>query len=489
MSAVNSVSRLAIEEEAIMDRAVKDIPDIVCLSSIFSTDRILIHSGFIENLSKFARPVIWSRAVFEETFARENDYSKYFEPISTTHSIPYWLTLLRHFGDYMRDHKGLSASRHSHWNLRKAGVSAFAERFLRSTARLFASTRADYWVDYGLEAAVLRYGQSAAALKRLEKQKPASVIAMGPFKVSQMSIVAAAKQLSIPTIAYITSWDNITTKTGLVFRYDGYIVWSEQMKRELQEFYPAARSRPVYVIGAPQYDVFTQERFVQTREEFFRLNNLDLARPLVLYCLGSPNIIREDYGALQFVERISESSDLSNIQVIVRPHPGFFEKGYTELDAIRSRYPGVMIQSPHRHWQKTAFQGRESIIEWVNTLRHSDVVVNFASTISVDAAVCDKPVVNLDFDPEPGMPNQDLVKEVNHKWNHFRPVAESGGVWMAEDMEEVVTAVRTYLENPQLHREQRRWIVQYVCERVDGSAGKRMADAVADIVGAKPCQS
>ena len=90
-----------------------------------------------------------------------------------------------------------------------------------------------------------------------------------------------------------------------------------------------------------------------------------------------------------------------------------------------------MIQSPHRHWPQTAFQGEEGIVEWVHTLRYADVVINLASMISVDAAVCDKPVVNLDFDPQPGAPNQQLVKDINHKWNHFKPVAESGGVWMA----------------------------------------------------------
>jgi hypothetical protein len=448
----------------------------------------LIHSSFIDNLLKFARPVIWSRAVLEDSFPKSQEYSKYFEPISASHSIPYWLTLLRHFGDYIRDHKGLSASRQSHWRLRQAQVSALAERVLRSSARLFAAMHADNWVDQGLEAAVLRYGQSLQALKRFEQEKPASVIAMGPFKPAQMSIVAAAKQLDIPTIAYITSWDNITTKTGLVFRYDGYIVWSEQMKRELQEFYPASRTRPVYVVGAPQYDIFKQERYAQTREEFFRSNDLDPSRRLVVYCLGSPNIIREDHGALQFIERVYGSEDLSDIQVIVRPHPGFFENGYTELDKIRSRFPGVMIQSPHRHWQKAAFQGEESIVEWVNTLRYADVVVNLASTISVDAAVCDKPVVNLDFDPQPGAPNQQLVKDINHKWNHFKPVAESGGVWMAENMDEVVAGVKKYLDHPELHRDGREWIVKYVCERVDGSSGKRMAEAIADMMGKKTCK-
>lgn len=474
--------------DTMMNAVVRSDPTIVCLSSIFSTDRIVIHSSFMENLSKFARPVIWSRAVLEESFQHSQNYTQCFEPITTSHSIPYWVTLLRHFGDYVRDHKGLSVSRQSHWHLRQAKVTALIERLLRSSARVFASIHADSVVDRALEAAVLRYGMSSTALERFEQEKPSSVMAMGPFKPPQMSIVAAAKRLAIPTIAYITSWDNITTKTGMVFTYDGYIVWSEQMKRELQAFYPATRSQPVYVVGAPQYDIFSRKEYLQSKEEFFPANGLDPQRPLIVYCLGSPNILQEDHGALQFAERVFSSKELSHLQLIVRPHPGFFEKGYTQLEEIKRRFPQVIIQSPHRHWQKAAFQGRESIIEWVNTMRHADVVVNFASTIAVDAAVCDKPVVNLDFDPQPGAPNQALVKDVNHKWNHFKPVAESGGVWNAQNMDEVVIAVETYLKHPELHSEQRRWIVKYVCERVDGLAGKRMAEAIADIMNGKKCK-
>lgn len=464
------------------NRLAESTPKVVCLSSIFSIDRILLHSGFIESLAQSATPAVWSRAVLEDSFADNNGNTRYFELISDTHSIPHWLTLFRHFNDYLHDHQGLSVSRQSHWQLRESMTSPFVERVLHSAAKPFAALHAESWVEKKVEAAMLRYAQSSSALKRLGEAKPAAVVAMSPFKPPQMSIVAASKQLGIPTIAYISSWDNITTKTRLVFQYDAYIVWSDQMKRELQGFYPPSRTKPIYVTGAPQYDVFAKPQHLQRRDVFFRTNGLDPDRPLIVYCLGSPNIIREDFGAFEFIERIYSSKDLSSLQVIVRPHPGFYDNGYTELDKIKNRFPVVQIQSPHRHWHKVPFQGQESIDEWVNTLRHSDVVINLASTISADAAVCDKPIVNLDFDPQPGGPNQKLVNEINHRWNHFKPVAESGGVWLAASMEDVMTAVRTYLKHPELHRDERKWIVNHVCGSVDGFAGKRIAEAISDFI-------
>ena len=105
------------------------------------------------------------------------------------------------------------------------------------------------------------------------------------------------------------------------------------------------------------------------------------------------------------------------------------------------------------------------------------------STMAIDAAIFDRPVVNLDFDPEPGTPNRQLVEDANHKWNHFKPIAESGGLWMAKNMDEVVTATETYLRQPELHRERRRWIVERVCGPVDDKAGWRMAEAAKLVLG------
>jgi hypothetical protein len=71
--------------------------------------------------------------------------------------------------------------------------------------------------------------------------------------------------------------------------------------------------------------------------------------------------------------------------------------------------------------------------------------VNLSSTSTVDAVIMGRPVVNLDFDPQPGGRDHHLVKDVNHLWTHFRPVAASGGIWLVNTMDETVAAVRAYL--------------------------------------------
>ncbi len=463
-------------------------PKVLCASSLFATDRILLYSSFLDHLTSFAEPVILSDAVSEQTFPHHHPYGKYFRPFSLAQSFPYKLTLVRRLETYLWDHKKLSASRESFWQTRKANESARREHMLRAIAKGLSPLGLENWAEKMLEKALVRYGVPASTLAWFEKERPDLVVAMYPFTEPHMVMAAAAKRLKIPTLAFITSWDNISTKHRLVYQYDSYVVWSEQMKDELHEFYPQSRNRPVIVAGSPQYDVFFQPRYRRSREEFLRGYGLDPARPVILYSLGSPNMLREDYGAVDFAERMFAHPALSQAQLIIRPHPAKLEAALTALEPVRAKYPQVVIQGPHRSWSKTPFQNEESIVEWVNTVRHADVVINLSSTMAIDAAIFDRPVVNLDFDPEPGTPNRQLVEDANHKWNHFKPIAESGALWMVKNMDEMVRATETYLCQPELHREKRRWIVERVCGPIDDRAGWRMAEAAKMLIDQSPAR-
>jgi hypothetical protein len=292
-------------------------------------------------------------------------------------------------------------------------------------------------------------------------------------------VVAVAKNLGIPTLALIPSWDNISTKNRLMFRYDGYLVWSAQAKRELHEFYPQTRNVPVYVVGAPQFDLFFQDRFKLSRAEFCAAQGLKPDLPIIVYAISSPNVFSEYHGALYLAEKVARG-ELGDVQMIIRPNPIHDFEEVAEL--IRKFSPRVIMQQTSESGLALTArtQNERQIIEWVNTFRHADVVVNLSSTVAIDAAIFDRPVVNLDYDPEPGQPKQELVKDINHCWTHFKPIAESGGVWMVNNREEMVEAVKTYLAHPELHREKRRWIAEYVCGHLDGRCADRMAHAIID---------
>lgn len=451
------------------------------LSSSLLIDRMLLHTGFLDALVKNGTSVeIWASSAGNPLYRHQwADVPATVRPLPEVKAFRELLhNFPRRLNEAVWDRRQREPSRLSMMRHRPVKRENKLGWVIDKAAHVLARAGIERPLDDLLERWLLRYQRSAEADNLLGEMRPEVVLVTGPFQFEQPAITAAALRQGIPTLALIPSWDNISTKRRMIFKYDGYVVWSEKLRNELYERYPHTRNRPVYVVGAPQFDVFFQRKFEQTRNEFCASQGLDPTRPIIVYAVGSPNFLSgEPYGALALAEAV-ERGDLGDVQLLVRPHPLHDHATLTEL--FRNSRGRI-------HVQQTAVAGtpvnmrsqdEQQIVEWVNTFRHAAVVVNLSSTVTVDAAICDRPVVNLDFDPAPGQPDQSLIKEINHRWTHFSPIAESDGLWLVNDTSEMIDAVRTYLENPGLHREGRRWITKYVCEHPDGACGARMAAAI-----------
>lgn len=455
------------------------IGPIVVLSSSLLVDRMLVHTDFLKALSAKASVDVWATSARNSSF-RALWKSQPASVLEFPAVRPF--RQLRH--DYLRrlneavwDYRQQDPSRLSILRHQRQSRHAI-ERAIEMSGRLLATMPMEEVLERWLERWLLRYERCPQANPFFWKHRNAVLVCTGPFQFEQPAVVATAKRAGAQAIALIPSWDNISTKRRMLFKYDGYLVWSEQTRRELHARYPHTRSRPVYVVGAPQFDVFFQPRFHLDREAFCAAQGLRPDRRLVVYAIGSPNFLRgEPYGALQLARAVT-AGELGEVQMLVRPHPLHDNAELSRLfDEFR---PQVRVQRTAEAGTPLTARSQDEtqIKEWVNTFRHADVVVNLSSTVTVDAAIFDRPVVNLDFDPGPHRTDQKLVQEINHVWTHFKPVAESRGVWLVGSFDEMVNAVRTYLAHPDLHRAQRRWIARYVCEHLDGRCGERMAEAV-----------
>lgn len=454
---------------------------ILMLSSSLLTDRMLHRTQLLDTLSAHANVGVWATSARDTRFLGDWQQSpasvESFPAVVPFKEFPY--NYLRRLNEFTWDFRTKPPSRLSMMRHVRNDQQSLLIRALKAPAHLLAMLRAERTLEDQLEKVLLGFERSAEARERLSESMPDVLVTTNPFWFTEPAVAAAAKKLHIPTLALIPSWDNISTKSRMVFKYDGYLVWSEQAKTELHHFYPQSREVPVYVVGAPQFDVFFEPRYYISRASFCAMYGLRPERPLIVYALGSPNFLKEHHGAVDMAERLMRG-ELGDAQMLVRPHPihdnaellHLFEKYGPRVVVQRTGVAGAAVTG--------RFQRDEQVVEWINTFRHADVVVNLSSTVAIDAAIFDRPVVNLDYDPQPGQPQQQLIKEINHLWTHFKPVAESGGVWLTNNPEETVAAVKAYLARPELHRKERWWMAQHVCGHLDGMCGERMAAAVLD---------
>ncbi len=85
-------------------------------------------------------------------------------------------------------------------------------------------------------------------------------------------LVAAAKQRKIPAAAFIFSWDNLASKGRMAANFDHYLVWSNQMKNDLLQFYSRVKSSQISIVGTPQFAPYAMKRYQRTKRRSLQHN-------------------------------------------------------------------------------------------------------------------------------------------------------------------------------------------------------------------------
>jgi len=297
---------------------------------------------------------------------------------------------------------------------------------------------------------------------------------------SDLPAVIAAHDLCIPVGTLVQSWDNLSSKACILpIWLDAVWTWSAFMSAELEEFHPRVPQNRVSVVGSPQFDFHLDPQILESRDHFMSGLGLDPQRPMIVIGTGTavwlpqePEIVSQLVGLLHH--------HLPDVQILVRLHPkdhGDHWKPYTEnLNAS-----GVVLQktSPETHMDSGGFiPPLDFYREQVNTLHHAAVVLNTASTLTVDAAIVDCPVISMGYDiiADSYFP-EGRAWSYNHSV-HFNNLVKTGGVWVVRSQEECLDAIRSYLADRSLHQQERRQIVATAAGTIDGQAGSRLANAV-----------
>jgi hypothetical protein len=294
--------------------------------------------------------------------------------------------------------------------------------------------------------------------------------------------VIAAQAEGIPVGTLIQSWDNLSSKAAVLPpELDRYWTWNDYMTGELKSLYPRIDPERISIVGSPQFD-FHRAANCEDRASFMARFEMDPDRPFVLMGTGTPSRIPDE--PRLFLEIARALRDVApDVQVLVRLHPKDDGTRWDPLaDEVRDL--GVKLQNtaPAVHMDHGGFvPAREFYRDQVSTLVHAAVIVNTASTLTVDAAILDRPIVCLayDFAPDPRHPGG--RGKLFIETTHYAPLVATRGVRVVQSTPETVAAILRYLREPTLDSEERRKIVAIVAGEVDGGAGRRLAHEVVNL--------
>ncbi len=284
----------------------------------------------------------------------------------------------------------------------------------------------------------------------LENEKPDLVFCTNQRPVNAVAPLTAAQDLGIPTASFIFSWDNLP-KATMVVETDHYFVWSEYMKEELLSFYPYIKKDQVFVTGSPQFEPHYDLSLRQSREEFFKEQGLDSSKKYICFSGDDVTTSPDDP---QYLNDIAEAVRKINsgghkLGIIFRRCPVDFSNRY---DKVLEKFKDLIVSIAPK-WEKTGVQWntvlptKEDLSLQINTIIHSEAVVNVGSSMVFDFAIFGKPCLYLNYEVADKI-QADWSPEKVYKFVHFRSMPTGNEVYWLNSKNEIQSKLEKALKNP-----------------------------------------
>lgn len=374
---------------------------------------------------------------------------------------------------------------------------------LITTQGLWRSRRA----RRGLLRADLRLSGYSTYADLFKRHKPDLVVAASPgwFQDDEVVLQEASRR-GIAVAAVVHGWDNASSKGYRAVNPELVLAWSDHMRDELIELQDLPPER-VRVAGVPHWDHYFRAGGLPAREAFFSELGLDPSRRLVVYATPSPgkrfpdgSAFAEDKMVRALVNAIEQDEFGPKAQLVVRVHPKAMKP---ELAAHRLEIEAAISGSRHVHVEYPRLLSAESpgLHDYVapedaralgGLMKHCDALVNMFSTTTLEAIANDRPVVMIGRSAYLSSAERERESAPDFDWEefeHLRPITDNQAAQPARCWEEVVAAVRTYLEDPARDREGRERIAETELGPLDGRSGSRAASYLLDLLGTRQAES
>jgi hypothetical protein len=178
---------------------------------------------------------------------------------------------------------------------------------------------------------------------------------------------------------------------------------------------------------------------------------------------------------------LSEMTDIGPPQLLVRVYPKDRTNRFADLQGRRRD-----ILFPSIPWERAWFTPKlEDAYLLTNMLRHADVGINIASTVSLELCIFDRPVINIAYGPQGKASSNGAGFLGYYDFEHYRPLTQSGAITLARSEIEAEAMLRRALTDPGANSARRRVLIDSMFDdNLDGRSGQRVANALLQIAKA-----
>ncbi len=452
---------------------------IVPISFSFSI-RYIVRTGFLEELRKFAEPVViltWNQEDLIEELKHKGFEVHVLPEVkqgiwykNARRKLDYWFAHFqiksptRHIQEtFLKQYQAKSKKR---INILTKWYNIFKFYLPGTTSKLLKAEKELLHTD-------CNFAEISDWLRKLNAQ---AVFTVTPFHLQEDLMLRACSELGMKMHTAILSFDNITKRDWIPVAYDTYLVWNKYNLQELHRIYPYTKQKKVIISGAPQFDFYKKTQYLLPKESWESLVGLPInnQRKIILYAGGPKSLFPNEPQYLKHIdEAITNGTIKGNPIVLFRCHP---------VDLVQ-RWKDALGNSKNIVFD-ISWTGKGALVnvnvtdadiqKLCSTLKYTDVHINLCSTMTVDGSAYNKPQIGPAYD-ENGRRASRLLKSMYFQ-EHFLPIMKTNSLLLANSKEELIKYINQALINPESFTANNNKILEEIITYADGKSTERLLD-------------
>ena len=293
-------------------------------------------------------------------------------------------------------------------------------------------------------------------------------------------ILRIAKEMNIPTVTFVASWDNVWKIERLlknnipVAIADRFIVWNSMMKEHLMRVFPEVAEDRIAIIGAPRMDYFAHADKIVSKETVYgAFGFTDLLRPFIH--IATTELYPMEYIVKEIKNGIDEKKIPNNPYLYASVHPGGDLEKYKAFEqyGVTLRFsPGRKDDIPLQSFRYSPTE--QDIYFLIGVFKHAGVLVNHSSTVALESMIADIPIVNVKYGMRLDWWNWYRSMVYRDFQQHYADLVSDGATHIASSPKQLVEDIATSLTNPSEQQGNRARTVKKMITATDGTASEKV---------------
>lgn len=301
-------------------------------------------------------------------------------------------------------------------------------------------------------------------------------------------ILQAGLDLSIKTLTFIASWDNVwkiarLIKSGTpVAVADQFIVWNEMMRDHLLRTFSNLAADSVAVIGAPRLDYFWHQEKIPTKQALYDwLGLADERRPLIHF--ATTELYPMEYVVKVVAEAVRQKQIKQQPYFYASVHPGgniVKHQALKKYGAVVRLAFGRQANAPLPEFAYNPSE--QDIYMLVALFKQADLLINHSSSTALESLIAGTPVINVKYGQSfdwwrwyHSMVYRDFKQ-------HYLDLIADGATYVVSSPRQLITAVQQALANRVKDEGARQATVKRMITTTDGTASQKVLNLLKEVV-------